>query len=277
MHKLEYLKAKFSNLHKQGTEEWLENRKYSFGGSEIASVLGNNPYETYHQLINKKVTKENSSDDARIWGHLFEPIAKTFIEAERKTEIHDFGSVPHPQYPICYSPDGILVEGDDLVLLEIKNPIWRGISSIPVYYLDQVKCGMCIFPVSHTLFAQFQFRRCAMYTDSKSLTYDRIYHRESRMRMPPKPPIAYGYLYWDRDCEFVDLGAVEKVYDYICNHKTPDKIIINEPFNPKRGLCLKWKLFDVSYNVVEKEPDYLRDKETLVWEKYKTLYHSLKK
>lgn len=277
MHQLAYLKAKFSNLNKQGTEEWLENRKYAFGGSEIASVLGNNPYESLNKLLDRKISKENVSDDARLWGHLFEPIAKKFIEKERNTEIHDFGSVPHPQYPICYSPDGILVEQDKLVLLEIKNPIWRAIHYVPNYYLDQVLSGMNIFPVAYCLFAQFMFRRCAIYTDSTSQTYDRFYHKESRTRAPPKSVIAYGYLYWNRDCEFIDLGSVDRIYDYVQNHKTPDEIIINEPFCPKRGMCLKWKLFDVNYSIIEPDHNYLKDREEKLWESYKILYDTLQK
>jgi putative phage-type endonuclease len=272
MHKLNYLKAKFANLSRQGSDDWLEGRKYAFGGSEMATVLGNNPYENLTQLINKKVTRENNLDDARLWGHLFEPVSKLFITKERGTKIHEFGSIPHPYFPVCYSPDGILIEGDDLVLLEIKNPIWRGVDTIPIYYLDQVQCGMNIINCTHTLFAQFQFRRCHMYTDSKSYSYDRYYHRESRNRMPNKPVIAYGYLYWNKDCEFVDLGGVDKISEYIdLTHWTPDKVIINEPFNPKRGVCLKWKLFDISYKIVEPDFNFLKEREDLLWSKFKEL------
>lgn len=272
MHKLQYLRAKFSNLSQQGSEDWLEGRKYAFGGSELATVFGNNPYENLTQLYTKKVKRENVIDDARLWGHLFEPVSKIFLRLERRCEIHEFGSIPHPYYPVCYSPDGVLVEKDELILLEIKNPIWRGIATVPDYYLDQVKCGMNIINSSHCLFAQYQFRRCPIYTDSTSYTYDRYYHRESRVRMPNKPVIAYGYLVWHTDCEFVDLGAVPRISDYVnLKHWDPDEVIINKPFHPKKGLCLKWKLFDISYQIIDPDPNYLKDKENLLWERYKEL------
>lgn len=275
MHKLEYLKCKFSNMHKQGTDEWLQSRMFSFGGSEIGTLLNKNRYKTRENLFRDKINKVNETDDPRHWGNLFEPVAKIFICIQRKCEIHDFGSIPHPYYPICYSPDGVMVEGDDLVLLEIKNPIWRGVGVVQENYQIQVKTGMCILPVKHCLFAQFRFRRCPIYTDPHDKSFDRDYHRESVTRAKPKTPILFGYMYWDGPEELIDLGSVPEIYKHTLHQKSP-RIILNEIFHPITGMVLMFKLFEVSYEIIPAEPDFLSKQDKTWWTYYKELCDQIK-
>ena len=52
-----YIK-KLSNLYipAQRSEEWKNLRKYTIGGSEIATIIGKNNYQTKEQLLAKKLS-----------------------------------------------------------------------------------------------------------------------------------------------------------------------------------------------------------------------------
>lgn len=272
MHKINYYNKKFQDLKEQGSNEWLEGRKYSFGGSEIGVVLGlNKKYETFEELINNKINKLNKVEDATIWGSLFELVSKKFI-CKKYGYIFNYGSVPHPYYPVAYSPDGIILTEDekDIVLLEIKNPFMRSVDKIPEHYKYQVQTGMNIFNVRHCLFAQFRFRRCPLKTFPDSDIYDRKYHKEYRKRCPDKLPIAFGYLYWNIDCELLDLSQFDVMSDHI-NKNDKHEIIINIKRKFKKGKVLMWKLFEIKYDIIEKDKDFLKNYEEELWDKYKIL------
>lgn len=270
MHKLDYYISKFNHLVEQGSQEWLDGRTCCFGGSEMATLLNKNKYEKLPQLLEKKAKKIVEVSDATSWGHWFEDIAKYFIQQEYGS-IYLFGSVPHPFYPICYSPDGVFVENGDLTLLEIKNPIWRGVHTIPEMYLEQVKTGMCIINVKYTLFAQYRFRRCTMKTKSWNIYYDRKYHKEYHKRCPDMKPISYGFLYWDDpNVKVVDLCKSDNICKTLKQHarKMPEVRVEDETFDPKTGYVLKWKLFEFNHTGIAPEKDYLSKKEDLLWQIY---------
>lgn len=272
MYKLSYYQNKFKNLAQQGSEEWLEARSYSFGGSEMSTVMGNNKFEKWESLLTRKSYQINSKSDATEWGHLFEPISKMFIEKQFGT-IYEFGSIPHSYFPVCYSPDGLMIIDDELILIEIKNPIYRGVHNIPIGYLDQVQTGMSIINVKNCHFWQFRFRRCKLGTGPWSFVYDRAYHKEYRKRCKDMGNISFGYLHWDIDCDLVDLGNVPDILEEIKNIPlciTP-KIIIEQPFEGTRGKVLMWKLFEKTKEVIDPVKNYLADKEDLLWDKYKEL------
>lgn len=274
MHKLDYYQNKFYKSVLQGTEEWLKGRSFAFGGSEMGSIVGNNKHETWQDLLLRKANQTFTKCDATEWGHLFEPVAKILLEMQYG-KIHEFGSIPHSYLPVCYSPDGLLVIDDDLVLLEIKNPIYRGVDKIPEVYLHQVQTGMNIINVKYCLFAQFRFRRCKLNTAPWSVVYDRPYHKEYRRRCKDQGNINFGYLYWPTDEPLVDLGVVKNIYDEL--KKIPleiqPQIIIrpNEPFDKTKGKVLMWKLFEKKIEKIEPQRNYLQDKEEMLWSKYKEL------
>ncbi len=272
MFKLSYYQNKFKHLAVQGTEEWLEARSYSFGGSEISTVLGLNKYETWDTLLSRKSNKDSFRNDSTEWGHLFEPVAKIFIEKAYGT-IYEFGSIPHSYYPVCYSPDGLMVIDEELVMIEIKNPIFRGIQTIPAAYIEQVQTGMSIISVKHCIFWQFRFRRCKLGTGPWNVVYDRVYHKEYRKRCKDMGNLSYGYLYWDVACNLVDLGNVPDILDELKDipNTIKPQILIETPFEKTHGKVLMWKLFEKSRTIVEPVKDYLADKEELLWNKYKEL------
>ena len=58
--RLQYIRDNQLTKLPQLSPEWFEARKGQFGGSEIASCIGVNPYQTPRELIqNKKEIKKN--------------------------------------------------------------------------------------------------------------------------------------------------------------------------------------------------------------------------
>lgn len=274
MHKLIYYQKKFEQCYKQGTDQWLEARRFSFGGSEISILLNQNRYDNWENLLDRKKNKSFLKTDCTTWGNLFEPVSKHYI-TKKHGVIFEFGAIPHPMYPISYSPDGILINesGDNLILLEIKCPIYRGVHKIPPHYLCQIQCGLNIFNAEYGLFSQFRFRRCKLNDKPWNCVYDRKYHKEYRKRCKDKHPISYGYLYWEFDCDLVDLGTKDCITEELI--KIPKdirmQIIIEKLLEPKKGVVLMWKLFDIEYNKITPNRNYLQDHENLLWNKYKLL------
>lgn len=279
MLKLQYYLYKFKNLPAQGSDHWLEGRMYSFGGSEMATVINQNDHETWDTLKSLKTKRQSISNDATEWGRLFEKVAKHFIQKDWGTTIYEFGSIPHPYYPVCYSPDGLMVIQNHLVLLEIKTPIKRGIKKIPHPYYIQVQTGLSIISATYSLFAQFRFRRCKLTTSSISTVYDRKYHLEYKKRQKDMKPKSFGYFLWDVDCglsEYIDLAEYESMGEIIktLNAKTVPKCIIQqELLEPYKGAILMWKLFEEEYNQIDPKKNFLEPYEDLLWKRFEELRH----
>lgn len=290
MWKIKYYQTKFNNpILEPDTDEFLEARKAAFGGSEIATVLGlNTKYEDLVQLIHRKQNKINQQNESTLWGKLFEPIAKIFIE-KKYGKIYKFGSIPHPMYPVSYSPDGILLneEKDDIYLLEIKCPSKRNIYSIPIQYKQQVLTGLNIISASKCLFAQFKFRRCKVDTAPWSCRYDNGFHFDFRNKRSITTPKSYGYLYWklpediykgilDLSCT-PDMNLTLLEYRKKLDEKNPGskweyELLLERPLtNEQNGICLMWKLFEWEAQFVEKDEKYLQSIGNELWRAYQKL------
>lgn len=274
MNKIKYLQMKFKS-DEQGSDNWLQGRKWAFGGSEMASVLGTDPYKNLDDVIATKRSMSNHQTDATQWGHLFEPVAKEYLKKIYGT-IYEFGSIPHCRFPVVYSPDGIICDkNDDLHLIEIKAPIMRGIKKIPAQYLEQVKTGMCVLPVEDTHFWQFRFRRCPLTYSPKSNKYDRWYHKEFKSRQKDMSILSFGYLHWDNKSILTDLSLSPVMIGKIPKGKPTIIIDIDTKF--ESGVVLMFKLFEMEKTIVEMEPDYLTSKQNLLWELHKKLMESIEK
>ena len=69
--------------------EWLEHRKYGIGSSEVASILGLNPYETPYQLWRRKKGLDKPKDEtfAMKAGHYLEDAVTRFWADETGREV----------------------------------------------------------------------------------------------------------------------------------------------------------------------------------------------
>jgi hypothetical protein len=184
------------HLARQGTEEWKIDRMYSIGGSEIATVIGVNPFNTKVGIIAQKLALTHfSGNNATRWGNLFEDMTEKlfkiiFLSCENDGEIYSIGSIPHKTInEHRYSPDGLCVMTicgqEKMVLLEFKSPYGSvPTAKVPKHYLPQVKAGLCTIDIADVcVFVNNMFRKCSLSQLDFSIDYDTRYHRDSAVKL----------------------------------------------------------------------------------------------
>ena len=140
----------------QTREEWLKHRQHGIGGSDIASMLGINPFHSPLALYWDKVSEIKEEEEENIpaeIGIALEPLAKKklikwFAKNEgRDVMIHDCKYIlQHPENPLALANvDGIIeFEDGELCGAEYKSTnernykLWEG-DNVPDYYYLQVQ------------------------------------------------------------------------------------------------------------------------------------------
>lgn len=176
----------------QKTKEWYDIKQKTIGGSEVATVLGINPFKNVKALIAEKVGIDDYKFDGNIntrWGNLFEVVTKKWTELVlcMDEEIFETGSIEGVIERQRYSPDGLgvvklLTENNRydffIVLFEFKSPL-RSIpdGKIPKYYRPQIQTGMLTIPIVETsIFVNNCYRKCALKDIGFSPIYDNDFH-----------------------------------------------------------------------------------------------------
>lgn len=209
---------KHEALPKQGSTEWLNNRKYRIGGSEISTVLKKNPYQKIKDLIQSHTgLKVFKGFFATHWGVLFEPIIRDHINILLNCNIIETGSIPHNTNKyISYSPDGIslvdtkkikdileennkinYLEHEDeksIILFEFKCPYKRIPSGkIPDYYIDQPRLGMEVIDICDMgIFIEAVYKITSFNNLIYNNKYNNIYHKDKQIITTN--PINYGII-----------------------------------------------------------------------------------
>lgn len=140
----------------QKSEAWLKLRGNMLTASDIASVIGINPYETPEDVMYKKCGFKKRGDfSATEHGNRYESEARDIYCAKYGETVHEIGLVPHPVYTwLGGSPDGI-TESEKLI--EIKCPVSRKITpEVPKYYIPQVQLLMEILDLETCDFIQYR-------------------------------------------------------------------------------------------------------------------------
>lgn len=265
MNRLSTLTEKYSDLPPQGSEYWLENRKHTFGGSEVATILGINPYQSLKTLIKIKVAHEYRDCLAMAWGRNFEDVSFELLKDSH--DVFHFGAVPHEGGTICYSPDGVIVVNDLLVVVEIKCPLWRKVVGVvPDLYLPQVLAGIDTLGCDYGLFIDNEFRKCALEDFGFNPRYNTSFHRLKIWKGNlTQEPIAIGLLVWE-GVGTVDIGAMNitdsgiitklgKPDIYIWRHEAWSGI--SPEFWITVGHVLPFKLINTVETCVDKQENYL--------------------
>ena len=145
---------------KQHSKLWFSQRNRMITCSDMAAVLGMNPYSSKNEVFNKKTgqAKPFHGNAATRRGTELEPVAMKAYEKKsgKTTWPEDVGLMQHPVYSqIGGSPDGITLDG---ILVEIKCPMSRRIipGLCPKYYIPQVQVLMEIFDLDQTHFVQYR-------------------------------------------------------------------------------------------------------------------------
>ncbi len=170
-------------MHDQGTQNWLNQRKGKLTSSDAATALGINPYKKASQLLLEKCGAGRSfeGNENTIHGHKYEGEAIKKYETLMLRENHVFGMISFSDLdPIREnnekskkyidekyhflggSPDGISINktiNDHSVLIqtEVKCPLKRKIKhgQIPDYYFPQIQLNMFILDLELTDFIEY--------------------------------------------------------------------------------------------------------------------------
>ena len=151
----------------QGSDSWLEARRYTIGGSEMATIVGANRFSSLADLIRGKVLGLRLSDIKMNWGKLFEPVVAAMVERQYGCKIYGENMfIAQPESPQSYSPDGLALIDGKVTLLEFKCPFNRLIKTgyLPDYYMPQILAGLCtIAPLTErALYCEAMIRLCSL-------------------------------------------------------------------------------------------------------------------
>lgn len=210
---------------KQRDKNWYTAMGSTIGGSEIAAIMGLNPYSSFNSVVYSKVeilrtgTCKKFGGDACWWGIIFEDIIGEYISI-------DIGNVLKGDN-ICIqefpghrnSPDGYIVANfymdddkqvlwttdmandkstfQEILLLEFKCPLSRKPTGIiPVYYETQLLSGLMVSPLAHCgMFVDALFRKSDLFDfEMGKITnsFDLTYHKNDKTIY--NNPLAWGMI-----------------------------------------------------------------------------------
>lgn len=175
----------------QGSKQWLDDRRFIIGGSEISTIIGCNSFSNLEGLIAQKVNLISfKGNTATRWGNLFENVSELLFSTMFNNKIYNTGSIQNKTIENHrYSPDGLCVvrfnDKQKITLLEFKSPFSSvPAAKIPKHYLPQVKAGLCTIDIAETaLFVNNMFRKCSLKQLDFSIDYDNEYHRDTELKL----------------------------------------------------------------------------------------------
>ena len=138
------------DLPPQRSPEWYKIRENILTASSLADAIGKGHFKSRDEMILSKMDIEETKPSKYVssimeWGVKYEQIATIFYEYLTKSQIIEFGLIPHPQLKIFgASPDGICGPKSPKEyigrMLEIKCPPKREFTSeVPEHYWMQIQ------------------------------------------------------------------------------------------------------------------------------------------
>ena len=164
----------------QRTKEWYVFRNQRLTASDLGTIIGVNPYETYNKIIQKKCGCETPFYMNRNIrrGVKYEEVITNIYEYRNNVKVFEYGCLPHPTIGhFGASPDGIVDNGSENLnylgrMLEIKCPGSRPITGFcPEYYYAQVQGQLEVCDLEFCDFVECKIEDY----DSKSDYFDDFY------------------------------------------------------------------------------------------------------
>lgn len=140
----------------QHSQDWFQKREKMLTASDIAAVIGLNPYESREDVMLKKLGfRRKQRTDHTTYGTNLESEARDKYVELTGESVFEIGIESHKVHPwLGGSPDGITDSGK---LIEIKCPPKRVITeNVPVYYIPQVQLLMEILELEECDFVQYK-------------------------------------------------------------------------------------------------------------------------
>ena len=224
---------KYKHTAEQGTQEWLNARRFRIGGSEISTILGKNPYSNEKKLIKQHVGLDSFKGYPATWfGTMMEPILTDFINNHFNCTIYETGAI-NTDKNLGYSPDGLAIihknkltildnehhdhikktskfkdnhDDEDLIILfEFKCPYKRvpHLTEVPEYYLPQPLLGMEIINICEIgIFIEAIYRFCSFDDLQYNNKYNTRYHNDKELFTDN--PIYYGFILVTYNIDILD-------------------------------------------------------------------------
>lgn len=253
---------------RQHTRQWHALLLETVGGSELGALFGLNKKKTRKELIEeKRHTREWETPIPCIWGTLFEPVIRAYVEFEQETVVygHDI-CIQNGRFRL--SPDGLCViqrpRGNDLfdiALIEIKCPYIRWPKDkVPPYYEPQVLAGLAVteeLKPAYGLYVDVVIRKCGKDQFDDTPDYDRRYHskgypsycqpkawgmfciRSSRCDDIPTKPVDYGAAdreVFDGMLRDLDKGVVNASLVYLTFADEEARSLSHQQHSPVDGM-----------------------------------------
>lgn len=186
---------KYKDLPEQNSKQWLEDRKFFIGGSEMGTIAGKNPFKNIRGLIENHLGLAPFSGNINTyWGSVLEDYTIQIFEKEWNCTVKETGSLPGVIDEQKYSPDGIVYIDflDQIVLLEIKNAVRRITNGkVPASYKPQIFTGLATISIAdRALFIDCMFRRCSISDYNFTHVHDLTIHKITQ-----DDPIALGAVF----------------------------------------------------------------------------------
>lgn len=238
--KIDQLKKESDRMPEQRSKEWLEMRKFGFGGSEVATLIGWNPYMKAKELIMKKLGLIESNWNGNVytrWGTVQEENTKCFMEMIFNTYIVEINILKGEIEGQLYSPDGIgavnlryydyehekALNNYFYILFEFKAPFCRIPSGIiPREYMPQVQSGLSVLKnADKALFVNSLYRLCSLTQIGLNSSYNINFHSSDKNKRyeSGSDPVALGIIVVYQD----DISQ-KKFKEFYEQHKEFDVI-----------------------------------------------------
>lgn len=222
---------RFRHLPPQGSQEWLDGRRRTIGGSELSAVVGYgyNANSYRDTLASKLGLNDFNGNFYTEWGHLFEPVVQMWLGSLFDANVVETGTLPGCVKGTSYSPDGFAVvrrarinrlidEGwipphevpdDPMVLFEIKCPSTRIPSgTVPRHYWFQPASGLMHFPFVDIAYFVDVSIRCLTVPALREYLQGGSLHVSSIHRKTEPQAVAWGVLDVNTP---LDMGEEDKM------------------------------------------------------------------
>lgn len=128
----------------QGTDAWLEWRHNGIGASDASTIMGENRFKSYEQLLEEKCgpARDFGQNAAMARGTELEPEARRLYVAETGKDVRPACLQSTPYDWLRASVDGIAVSGDAVVEIKCGQSAYRTAKqtrSVPDYYYGQMQ------------------------------------------------------------------------------------------------------------------------------------------
>lgn len=184
---------------------WLEARRHSIGGSDVAVVLGLSPFKSRFTLWAEKageVAPEDNAEESEAmeWGSRIEPLLREKWQSVTGRELEPlprYSLLRNPKFPwLHYSPDGLFLPSgvfEAKTTSAFKASDWE--SAPPIHVQLQGQAGLLVAERSLVSYAVLiggqRFRWCDMdaHPDAQATINEtcREFMRCVETRTPPEP------------------------------------------------------------------------------------------